>query len=131
MGYTDKKRFLLEIWGGRPGRIRRPNTHQRLLIPLIGGVSTMSVCLASGLVSAKLRRYIGVRGRAYGARGDGSLRGRGCGRGRQSYRTLDWWTRGRCTQGTSECPCGPCLSQLFARVLPIRLLRLRSPLCEL
>jgi hypothetical protein len=75
MGYPSKKRFLLEV-GVRPDRIRRSDAHQCLFVPQIGGVNTRSVRLISRLVSAKLRRYIGVKGRANGAytkRGNGSL----------------------------------------------------------
>jgi hypothetical protein len=136
-GYPDKKGFAREVGGSRPGRIRRSNnTHRRLLIPLISGVSTRSVCLVSGLVTAKLRRYrdICVRGRANGAcrrRSDGRSRRCERRRGCLSYRTLDWWPRGRYTRGTSKCTCGSCLRRPFSRVLPIRPLWLRSPLCEL
>lgn len=127
-GYPDKKGFTLVVRGGRPGRIRRSNTHRRLLIPLISGFSTRSVCLVSGLMTAKLRRY--VRGRANGAcgrRSDGRLRRYERGRGCLRYHTLDWWSRGRYTRGTSKRTCGSCLS----RVLSIRPFWLRSPLCEL
>lgn len=62
------------------------------------------------------------------------LRRRECGHGCLRYRTLDWWPRGRYTRGTGKCTCGSCLSclkQQFSRVLLIRPLWLRSPLCEL
>ncbi|SRR6266404_7053237 len=134
MDYPDKEGFVLEVGSGRPERIRRSNTDQRPLIPLTGAANTRSVCLVSKLVNAKLCRYICVRGHAndrYRRRGDEGLRRCDGGCGCLSHRTLDWSPRGRYTLGTSKCLCGSCLRQLFAGVLPIRLLWLRSPLCKL